>query len=272
MCSDIKESKYGNELNQMVWSHSRLNSYEQCPYLFYLKYIQKDMRDLEEGSFYSELGTLMHEIIAAALGKQISLDEMPVKLIALYDERIIHHAKKSVMDKAFDECLSYLCEEDFWWLSGYDVVGIEKEVFFERNSIKYKAILDCVIRESKTGNIYIVDHKSSAYPLSDKTGTILRAHEQQHEEYKRQMYLYAHAVFSEYNQLPNGFVWNYFRKKKLLFEPFSLDEYKMNNQYTENLIKTIYDDEQFEDKQSYFYCSNLCVYRNQCEYRMIASQ
>ena len=56
----------------MTWSFSRLHAWEQCPYAFYLKYIEKREG---ESNYYASNGKCMHEVFEAILTDKITLDE-----------------------------------------------------------------------------------------------------------------------------------------------------------------------------------------------------
>ena len=56
-------------IDLMTWSYSRINTYLQCPYQFYLKYIEC----LDEAPmFFSEYGSLVHEVLAEYYSGNIS--------------------------------------------------------------------------------------------------------------------------------------------------------------------------------------------------------
>ena len=60
----------------MRWSYSRLSSYRNCPYEFYLNYILNDPDlYLPEGNFYAENGSLGHEVLEKVFRKELSADQ-----------------------------------------------------------------------------------------------------------------------------------------------------------------------------------------------------
>src|SRR5574344_2070310 len=71
----------------MTWSFSRLNSFYNCPYEWYLRYVE--CNDAENG-FFGEYGTLVHKTLEKYSKGEISLFE----LNDYYDEnfnKIINH-------------------------------------------------------------------------------------------------------------------------------------------------------------------------------------
>ena len=65
-------SEYKEELEKMRWSFSRVKSYIQCPYGFYLKYI---VNDEESDNFYAFMGKTMHECLERIFKKERTIDE-----------------------------------------------------------------------------------------------------------------------------------------------------------------------------------------------------
>ena len=61
------------DFENMTWSFSRVNSYNTCPYAWYLNYIEKNR---DEGSAFSEVGTLIHEILEKYAKGELSLFEI----------------------------------------------------------------------------------------------------------------------------------------------------------------------------------------------------
>lgn len=81
------------------------------------------------------------------------------------------------------------------------------------------------------------------------------------------MYLYCHAVKEEYGEFPSSIIWNHFKDGGLLAKiPFSMDEYTNTIKWFENTIKEATKEREFEPSPDYFYCRNLCNFRNSCEY------
>lgn len=92
------------------------------------------------------------------------------------------------------------------------------------------------------------------------------------ESYKKQMYLYCHAVKEIYGKLPTKISWNHFKESKIATIQFDQQEYEESLKWFEETIHTIEKDENFKPKLDFFYCSNLCDYRNSCEYRIYKSE
>jgi len=271
--------EYG--ISDMEWSHSRITQFVNCPYSFYLRYIEKNKN--KEANYYAENGKLVHEILAKVLEGMMSgkcdneelLDKALNSYINDYPEYVVHKVKKSTEEKTFELCSDYFATVDFDWLDGYEIVGVEKEVHQMIGAHKYLGYIDLLLRNKKSGKFVIVDHKSAAWPLK-KNGEVLKSHEESFASYKRQMYLYADAVMKEYNVTCDSISelwWNHFKEGgKLVKIPFIKSEYIATKKWFTDTIRKIQLERSFPPKVNYFYCSNLCDYRNICEYQAEAKK
>lgn len=72
-------SKYKNEIEKMKWSFSRVHSFEQCKYMWYLQYLltDSDGKPLYETSlnFYAAFGTFCHRILEEILSGKVTKEE-----------------------------------------------------------------------------------------------------------------------------------------------------------------------------------------------------
>ena len=93
------------------------------------------------------------------------------------------------------------------------------------------------------------------------------------ESYKKQMYLYCHAIHQAYGEFPKEITWNHFKDGgQFATIPFIQSEYEEAMKWFKDTIKTIEIEEAFEPSEDFFYCSNLCNFRHSCEYRLAASK
>lgn len=260
---------YEYKINQMVWSYSRLSTFEQCRYSFYLKYIvENDDEYLAEGNYWAEVGSFMHEILERVFKGEMCIDDAAEYFVNHYDDYVLYDTKSSIMEKTYDACLSYLEEEDLSWLDEYEVIGVELEVEFKIEGHPFKGFIDLLLKHKETGELVVLDHKSAAYPLSSKTGKLLKANEKSFISYKKQMYLYCNAVNQLYGRFPKWIVWNHFKAQKFVTIPFDQKEYDQAIAWFVDTIQCIREEKDFPETMDYFYCHNLCEFRNSCEYKL----
>ena len=253
---------YKKELDGFTWSFSRIHMYEQCPYAFYLKYIENREG---EGNFYAENGSIMHKVFQMLLNHEISLEDAPEVYIDLYDE-IEETVQQQTMDKTFNKCLDYLCETEDLDLNKYEILGVEEKLEFKIDKYKFIGYADLILKEKATGRILLIDHKSSDHFLK-KNGDVLKSQEENYRAYKKQMYLYCKGIKEKYGFFPDECCWHHFKDSGILeYFPFDEREYTDAQLWAVKTIKRIYRDKHFLENRNYLRCWLLCDYRNDCEY------
>lgn len=262
-------SKYKKEIDDMVWSYSRLTSFTQCKYAFYLKYILKNEDEyLPEGNYYAEIGIYVHEILAMIFEGKLLEDDASQYFIDHYDENVFYEVRQNTMNKTFEACVDYLSQVDFSWLKDYDILGVELNTELKIGKYKFTGFIDLLIKNKKTGEITIIDHKSSASPLSKKTGQVLKNSQKNFEIYKKQMYLYSNAINELYGSMPKWIIWNHFKAGgEFVKIEFKQNEYENTMKWFNDTVKNIEKENDFSATPDFFYCTNLCDFRNSCEYR-----
>lgn len=253
------------------YSFSKLDCYEKCKYSYYLKYILgEDGEDeyIAEDNYYAEVGSLIHDILAKILDGTMLVDEAPEYFIENYDKTVVHKVKKSIMDKIYDLCLDYLATEDFSWMEGYEVVGVELRTELIVGGYDFIGFIDLLLRNTETGEYWLVDHKSAPYPFRKDGKGVLAKSKKSFESYKRQMYLYCHAIKEIYGSFPTKITWNHFKEQKLATIDFNLEDYEDTLKWFAETIKEIEKEEElFEPTKEFFHCTYICDYRNCCEYK-----
>lgn len=251
----------------MVWSYSRLTAFAQCKYQFYLKYIvADDDQYLPEGNYYAEVGSFVHSILEMVFKNQLSVDEAGWYFAEHFDDNVLYKTRKNLMDKRYEACANYFADLDLDWLKDCEILGVEKQIDVCVDGYRFTGFIDLLVRDKVTGNIILIDHKSSKVPVS-KTGKLLKASEASFTSYKHQMYLYALYVKQEYGEYPAYIAWNHFADGgEIVSLPFSEKEMSDAKEWFLSTIHDIEEEESFEETQDFFYCHNLCDFRNSCEY------
>lgn len=142
----------------MVYSFSRIESFNGCPYGFYLTYIKKHEG---EDNIYSYLGSEIHEILEALqVGKLQKEDAITIFEEKAQDAFILGYEFMSpnVERKYVDNILNYL--ENFKPIECEDF-GIEKEFLIEIEGVKIRGFID-FFYVNKDGKVVVVDYKSSS--------------------------------------------------------------------------------------------------------------
>ena len=258
---------YSEIIDAMVWSYSRISTFAQCKYSFYLKYIVDDESEyLPEGNYWAEVGSFMHEILEKIFKNELSPDDAITFFVDNFDNRVLYKTSQSTMDNTYDACINYLSSEDFWWVKECEILGVEQEVSISIFDYKFTGYIDLVLQNKHTGDIILVDHKSAAYPLSANGQRVLKNHAKSFESYTKQMYLYSNAIRQLYGKFPKYIVWNHFKAGRMVKIAFDPEEYDASIKWFIDTIESIKNERDYQENVDYFYCHNLCAFRNSCEY------
>ena len=254
---------YKEQLKNMTWSFSRLHAYEQCPYSFYLKYIEG--RE-EEMNLYAENGNIIHKIFQDIFTENMQVKQCVSHYVEMYN-RIISSTNESSMEKTFDKCVGCLKALKSLDKNRYEIVGVEMKLEFYLCEYKFIGYADLVVRNKKTGEIILIDHKQAPHFLK-KDGTPLKNQLENFLAYKNQMYLYCIGLWKQFNLCVDKIVWHHFKDDgQLTIIPYNHNECESTKQWAIELIHTIEEDDVFENIESYIMCSSLCGFRNDCEYK-----
>lgn len=243
----------------MRWSYSRVHSFGQCKYGWFLKYIHGSKK---ENKFYASYGSFMHRLLELYYRGLFSAQE----LLGVFLDRFSTDVKgerpsNSIVSKyikAGVDCLRRLSAYPF------RVVAVEERIEFTLDGIPMVAILDLVGQDAQ-GEYIIVDNKSrDLKPRScRKTPTqndILL------DEMLRQLYIYAEAVRVKYGKFPKKLCFNCFKSGTFVEEPFQKERFDEAVRWLKDQVEQIRDTEDFPPTPEYFFCKYLCDVSGDCEY------
>lgn len=163
-----------------IVSFSQMSTFHQCRMKWKLRYIDKHR--LDEGSIHATFGTAVHETIQHYLtvmynesvkkADEIDLSELLLeKLTKAYNidkERVgDHFSTKEELKEFYEDGLKvihYLKKNRRLYFSrrNYELVGIEVPLNIELiTGVNFTGYLDIVLRNTKTGEIHIIDIKTS---------------------------------------------------------------------------------------------------------------
>jgi hypothetical protein len=220
-------------------------------------------------NFYAEYGKFCHKILEMYAKGELGLFELADYFVEHYDEEVketVYHKMADIRENYKEKAIEYFENIDLD-LSKYDVLGIEKKCNFEIDGKPFVGYIDLLLRDKVTGGIIILDHKSSEYPVG-KRGKVLKSEEKKYLSYKRQLYLYAIQVYNEYGIYPEKIAWNYFKQRKWMVLDFNENEYFEAQKWALDTLKEIDKEEKFPPTVDFYYCHNLCKFRNSyCEYK-----
>ena len=248
-----------------VYSYSQLNSFDGCKYGFYLQRIE----GLEEpaSNAFAERGTLIHDILDKWAKKILTKEEMLEEYERRYPDEVVTAfprvlASKGYAKKAYE--LGRIFFEDFDEFDGYEVISAEEKFKIDLplsngETRPFVGIIDMLLRDKKTGDLIICDHKSKS----------LQSFKKDQDEMYRQQLLYATYVKEQYGEFPASLMFHLFNENGLKQERlFSQDQYDEAIEWATKQIlgienSSIVDWLVCKETPDYF-CWNICSARNVC--------
>mgnify|MGYP006370158437 FL=1 len=258
----------GNTRKKTTWSYSRTTCFGNCKYEYYLNYIVKDYELYPpEGNYYADVGKLVHEILAMYFQGELSKDDVYQYFISYYDDYIENKVSPKIMDKTYFNIADYFANFDIDWINNYEILGAEVEERFKVGKYNFVGYIDLLLRDKRDNKLVVLDHKSSSYPFM-LNGEVKANSKESFEKYKKQMYLYCHAVHERTGEWPKEMTWNHYKDGgRLATIPFIMSEYKEIMKWFKESLAEIEAEEDFPANLNYFYCNNLCKFRKSCEYK-----
>lgn len=283
----------------MVWSYSRVKAFDDCPYRWFLKYIQPvllirhvfggrkptrteidtayargelDQEDVtllysylgieRKNMFFADYGTFMHKLIEL----HYRGEKTPAELRNIYLRDFKECAGKSapnpkIFGNYFRAGLQYL--KDFKPFP-YEPLAVEKKVDCNINGIPFVGYID-FFGMDQDSSLVIVDHKSRNLKPRSRRGKPTKT-DTELDSYLIQLYLYSSAIEQEYGMLPKLLCFNCFRTPVLIKEPFVDAAYQKAQQWLTEKVAKIERETTFVPNADYFKCKHLCELQDCCGY------
>lgn len=248
-------------IEDMTWSFSRITSFEDCPYRWYLTYIRK-LEDEEK--FYASYGTFMHKIIERYYKGEIKKDDMLAEFLLGFSSSVKgRRPKTQTVQSYIEQGSEYFANfEPF----PYNPVGIEKRVNFEIDGIRFTGFIDYL--GERDGDYYIIDNKSRILKPRSKRAKPTQ-NDIELDEMLKQLYLYSAAVEQEYGKTPKSLCFNCFRNGQFIEEPFDNETYEKTKKWAVNKVHEIEETEEFIPFPDFFSCLYICGMSEHCDKKEI---
>lgn len=262
---------YQQQIQRMVWSFSRLNSYDTCPYGWKLHYLDHTE---QVGSGFADWGSLCHSVFEDYEKGALADFELLDAYEARYPE-YMHNDFPPCRGTPLADRYYERGRELFASFSGFpenwEILGVELKVEFEVNDRKFVGFIDLLVRDQHDGKLIVVDHKSKS---EFKT-------EEEKAHYALQLYLYAYWVFLHYEEYPKELIFDMFRVGYMVHIPFEKSDMDLALTWFQDTVDRILCDEDFWDKiaiaydasnkpladfqRNDFFCNYLCGSRTSCD-------
>jgi putative RecB family exonuclease len=248
----------------LLYSHSRLSSFENCPKKFHFRYVLQVPQDTE--GIEAFVGKRVHEVLERLyvfVGRnQIpSLPKVLARYHALFDEHFdadrIRIVKSGVDVEHYRrlgaECLSNYYHRAYPF-DGDETLGIEQRVVFdldEDRQYRMQGIIDRIVRASD-GAIEIHDYKTSAYVPNQKK-----------LDEDRQLALYQIGVAREFGEdAPIRLVWHYVARNRVCTSTRTPEQLEALRQETIALIDRIQAETEFAAQKNQL--CDWCEFKTHC--------
>lgn len=251
-------------IKDMVWSFSRLQSFDTCPYEWYLHYIEENE---SENGFFAEFGTLIHSGLQKIYEGSLSIWDAQQWYEDNFGKVVLHNAPPNnyvdIAEEYYNDGYNYfgnISQLD----DKYEILGVEKDLSFNIKRKPFVGFIDLLLKDKNTGEIMICDHKTAKLKFK-KNGEISKTDIEHFESFKRQLYLYSKPIIAEYKHV-DYLAWNMVRMDKIIKIPFDKNEYESSLNWAIDKIKYISKEALWLPNKDEFYCRNLCGMREICEY------
>jgi putative RecB family exonuclease len=245
-----------------IYSHSKISTYEQCPFKYKLRYIEKIIPEIEK-TIESHLGSVVHNTLEWIYNIVLQDNKIPI-----LDEVITYYSMKW-QDEFSDEILivkKELNEKDYFqkgieFLVNYyqryypfkdGTIECEKHItiMLDENT-KIQGFIDRLVHNIETGEYEIHDYK---------TANSLPSQEKIDED--RQLALYSIAIKEMYgNDKEVCLVWHYLAHNQKICSRRTNEQLEKLKEDTIKIIRKIESAEEFPTCKS-----PLCHW---CEYKSI---
>lgn len=253
-------------IDNMEWSFSRLNSYHNCGKEWYENYI---LENEKTNNAFGQFGGYCHTIIEKYLKGELELFDLADYYVEHYAENVTMNFPSNkyvdLGEKAYNQGYEYFESGVDFDLDKYEVLGVEEEIHLTVDKYKIIGFIDALFRNKETGEITILDHKSSSFKFL-KNGEVSSTNKEQMDHYIKQEYLYSKAIIEKYGRC-DKLAWNFFKTQDWYEIPWIKKDYENTLKWVLDTIHTIEEERNWKPRVDMFYCNNLCSQRYGCEYR-----
>ena len=249
----------------MIWSYSRLHSFSDCPYKWFLTYLYRDengMRLRRKSGFFAEFGNYMHLLLQMYFDGVLRKEDLPMFYLSHYKDNVRSAApNQNVSHNYFTQGFRYL---DSFSFPNRRIIGVEESFDFTFAGKKWVGFIDLQTEDNK---LIITDHKSRTLKPRSNRKTPTKS-DLELDEYLKQLYIYSAAIHEKYGHFPGALEFNIFRTQTIIQEPFDIQKYHQVETWAKNEIETIIRNDDWSAKPEYWRCNYLCDVCQDCEYRL----
>lgn len=249
---------YKELIKDMVWSYSRIETYNDCPYRWFLKYISKCK---PTPMFYSSYGLFMHKLLERFLSGEITKEEAKMSFLLGFQKEVRgERPAPDTAEKYISQGVEFLQKLSPFPLS---TIAVEEKAVFNLDGVPMVGVIDYI--GEKQGELYVVDHKSRAMrPRSNRkkpTGKDIEL-----DSMLKQLYIYSELVKQRYGRYPTWLCFNCFRNNTFIQEPFTENGFRETVEWVKKSVHDIENEDDFNPYIDFFSCRYICDVHDDCCY------
>lgn len=248
-------------LDNMKFSYSSANSFNGCPYGFFLTYIEVENR---ADNAFANFGSLVHETLEKYFKGELEAWDLAGYYTSHYGEAIkvaFPPFPVGMAQQYYDSGLEFFDNFEFD-KNLYDIIYIEESIESEYNGIKLSVKPDLILKEKSSGKTILIDYKTARM----KKG---KEFQKQIDEYLHQFYLYSYFLWQVKNiEINEIHIW-FIRDGVKHIEIVDAMKVQETMEWFENTIKQIKVEEEWKpnlSKENKYFCGQICSNRFGCRY------
>ncbi|MBU4069574.1 MAG: PD-(D/E)XK nuclease family protein [Nanoarchaeota archaeon] len=243
----------------IYYSHSKLSTFEQCPFKFKLRYVDKIIPEIEK-SVESFLGSIVHNTLEwlylqVQKNNVPELDDVILHYTSEWHENYTHDIKIVRFDMTAQDYFSkgiqfiidyYMKHKPF----GDNTLEVEKKIIVDLEDYKIQGYIDRLVFNPEKDEYEIHDYKTaSSLP------------NQEHADKDRQLALYSIAIKKTFGK-DVKLVWHYLAHNKKITSRRTDEQLEDLKKEILELIKKIESTTEFPANKSGL--CGWCEYKNMC--------
>lgn len=247
--------EYGHLIREMTWSHSRISSFHDCPYQFYLKYIALTE---PQKKFFASYGSFVHFVLEKFFKGELSQKELPSYYSSHFWSAVASDApSQKILLNYFQNGLDYVSDGVSF---NHIIHKIEYKMSFSLGGYPFVGYAD-LISSSSDQQLIITDHKSKALKDSAQKKPSKDA-----EKILRQMYLYSVPIHQDFGRYPDFLSINCYRIGKVFTYPFDQERLQNAVSWAIGSIEQIVNTKDWLPNIESFKCRYICDVSDHCDY------
>lgn len=250
-----------------TYSHSKISTFENCPYQYKLKYVDK-LKSYYETGVEAFMGAIVHDVLEL-LHKEKNQGKILSKgdLFRIYNEmweekfsdKVLIARKGTVADDYRKMGMVFIRDyyDQFHPFENLKVIGLETQDRLElKDGSKWHIRIDklCV---DENGNYYVCDYKTNG-----------RMKEQEEADVDRQLAMYSIWVKEKYKDAKDiKLVWHMLKFKETVFSERTDQQLeKLHDEIVEKIAKVEQAEQENDFPANVSKLCEWCLYQNQCSF------